>query len=627
MAADHDAHDEHHDTNAATNHDPPRKRWVTERADDELTRRARARNLDELAMAVACAPHGDDDVDSHAAAVATRIGSGKAAAIDYCDIGIMLRRMPRIHEFCRSGALPLWHLKKMAAAVIAVSDEHIAAIETHFLGYLRPRRDYQALPGIRVWARELRRIVESVEPISTPPDDDEESASIRSESYSVDNGYPGDHGELHVILRKDRLAEFDAAVRAIRDAKISAGQDCSLGDALMHMCRGDFAGAGVTLNVYADADADEDDLQLWLDGAGWLPKYLTRQWLERADRARLSADSRTDGYVPTDAQKARVRGRDGGCRFPGCNVPAHKCQFDHVIEWVADKGPKGAPGTCTKDAGFIAGGGATNLGVTATWNLQCLCQHHHNLKTSRHWRAVMHEDGSVTWTDHKGTTIATTVPHGPIAHINRQTFDQRATRLTATIRGANARRLRAEADAAAAMEKADIDAAIRNHARRTATFEQELEHFTAGPLNSTDPDIAAEARALADAADDGWPSTEDPTWAPEPKPTSTPAGRPSRTMNWKADADPGQRRGADLDPRGWASVSTDDDWANSPMQRNPDLTGDDWPDEPVSQPGPQVTTPPRIVCRPPRRRATIDADPKETPEPPRPLGPDPTIPF
>lgn len=65
----------------------------------------------------------------------------------------------------------------------------------------------------------------------------------------------------------------------------------------------------------------------------------------------------------------------------------------------------------------------------------------------------MHEDGSVTWTDHKGTTIATTVPHGPIAHINRQTFDQRATRLTATIRGANARRLRAETDAAAARER------------------------------------------------------------------------------------------------------------------------------------------------------------------------------
>lgn len=281
--------------------------------------------------------------------------------------------------------------------------------------------------------------------------------------------------------------------------------------------------------------------------------------------------------MPTDAQKARVRGRDGGCRFPGCSVPAHKCQIDHVIEWGAGKGPNGAPGTPTKSAGFIAGSGATdlgvtNLGVTATWNLQCLCQHHHNLKTSRHWRAVMHEDGSVTWNDHKGTTIATTVPHGPIAHINRQTFDQQATRLTATIRGANARRLRAE------------------------------------------------AKALADAADDGWPSTEDPTWVPEPKPTSTPAGWPSRTMTTFVDAGTGHRRGADLDPRGWASVSTDDDWANSPMQRNPDLTDDDWPDEPISHPGSQVTTPPRIICRPPRRRATIDADPAEAPEPPRPLG-------
>ena len=269
MAFDHgafdddDEHDErddpdrHHDPEeespASAPAPPPRKRWATER-DEPVTNLARARNILDVELAEGVAPAGDDDVDSHAASVATRIGAGKSRAVDYCDVGIMFRRMPRIRDLCRSGAFPLWHLTKMAAAVVAVSDDDIAEVESTFLDYLHPRRDFQALPGIRVFMRELRRMVESVEPIVTPPDEDDPKP-ITGESYSVDNEYPGEYGELRAILRKDRLAEFDATVRAIRDSKIKAGEDCSLGDALMAMCRGDFAGAKVTMNIYVDGDA------------------------------------------------------------------------------------------------------------------------------------------------------------------------------------------------------------------------------------------------------------------------------------------------------------------------------------------------------------------------------------
>lgn len=51
----------------------------------------------------------------------------------------------------------------------------------------------------------------------------------------------------------------------------------------------------------------------------------------------------------------------------------------------------------------------------------------------------------MTWADHTGEVFATTVPHGPIAHIKRQTFDQRATRVTRTIRAANHATMRAAA--------------------------------------------------------------------------------------------------------------------------------------------------------------------------------------
>ena len=318
-----------------------------------------------------------------------------------------------------------------------------------------------------------------------------------------------------------------------------------------------------------------------------MPKYVSEEWLARAAVVRLSADSQTGGYAPTEAQKARVRGRDGQCRFPGCDVPAHRCQVDHVInfnpdaaknplihandrhllplgvylDWLSGGQPKGTPGMRTAEgagAGYIAGNDANNLGVTATWNLQCLCQHHHNLKTSRHWHAQMHPDGSVTWSDHTGEAKATTVPHGPIAHIKRQTFAQRATRLASTIHGDNLRRMKAEADATKAMEQADIDAALRRHARETAKYEEELAEFTAGPLNSADPAVAAEARALADAADDGWPSVEDPTWDP----------------TWDPDKETSDMKRRD--GRNAADDTTDDIWASAPMKRNPDMIDDEW---------------------------------------------------
>ncbi|MFO6504077.1 HNH endonuclease signature motif containing protein [Corynebacterium freneyi] len=562
MAFDHDAtnnhhhHDHDHDHHDTEPPPPARKRWATER-DEPTTNLARQRNIVDIDICLTVAPNGDDDVDSHLAAVATRLGLSRGKAARYCDVGTMLRRMPKVLDACRSGAWPHERLATIAAAIAAVSDDNLAAVEDKFVAYLCPKKDFQALPGPRVFARELRRIVEAIEPISTPPDDDEPKPIV-GESYGVDNEGAGDFGQLIVVLRKDRLAEFDATVRAIRDAKANEGNEgndgveCSLPDALIAMCRGEGEGVSVTMNVYVDGTntstatnantgtgtatagttgtrtTDESDVQVWLDGAGWLPKYLTKAWLSRAKDVRLSSDSVTGGYVPTEAQKARVRGRDGQCRFPGCDVPAHRCQIDHVVDYD--------PTHTTNDGG--GGGGGYGLGVTATWNLQCLCQRHHNLKTSKHWRAVMHADGSVTWVDHAGRVFATTVAHGPIAHIGRQTFSQRATRRASTIHGDNLRRMKAEADRQAATEQADIDAALRKHARDTARYEQELADFIAGPLNSDNPDVREQAGGLVAAADDGWPCVDDELWSRQQVPPRVARRRREEGSGWcRADVD------------------------------------------------------------------------------------------
>ena len=70
------------------------------------------------------------------------------------------------------------------------------------------------------------------------------------------------------------------------------------------------------------------------------------------------ADSQVSGYTPTPSMAAFVHARDGTCVFPGCHVPAERCQLDHRIPYE-----EGGP--------------------TSPANLYALCQHHHNIKTDR----------------------------------------------------------------------------------------------------------------------------------------------------------------------------------------------------------------------------------------------------
>ena len=92
-------------------------------------------------------------------------------------------------------------------------------------------------------------------------------------------------------------------------------------------------------------------------------------------------------YRPDAATDAMVRTRDGHCRFPGCSVPAARCQLDHVVPF-SHRNPRAG-------------------GWTIVSNLQCLCQFHHNLKTMGRVDASMLGAGVVVWTSRYGTTTVT----------------------------------------------------------------------------------------------------------------------------------------------------------------------------------------------------------------------------
>lgn len=87
-------------------------------------------------------------------------------------------------------------------------------------------------------------------------------------------------------------------------------------------------------------------------------------------------------YRPSAKLAAFVRARDLFCRFPGCTVPAERCDIDHVIPWP--------------------------YGPTHASNLHCKCRTHHLGKTFDHgWREEQSPDGTIIWTTPAGQRYTT----------------------------------------------------------------------------------------------------------------------------------------------------------------------------------------------------------------------------
>lgn len=96
-------------------------------------------------------------------------------------------------------------------------------------------------------------------------------------------------------------------------------------------------------------------------------------------------------YRPPADLKRWLEVRDGGCRFPGCNRRAARCEVDHSVDWQHE-------------------------GRTAFDNLAHLCSLHHHLKHETSW-SVQHVSGGVLeWTSPAGRAHVTHPKRGiPVA--------------------------------------------------------------------------------------------------------------------------------------------------------------------------------------------------------------------
>ncbi|HEU5428760.1 MAG TPA: HNH endonuclease signature motif containing protein [Actinocrinis sp.] len=94
-------------------------------------------------------------------------------------------------------------------------------------------------------------------------------------------------------------------------------------------------------------------------------------------------------YKPTASVERLVRLRDRHCTFPGCAMPATRCDLDHITAFNHDRPEAG--------------------GATLPENLHTLCRRHHRLKTAGHWSVQRGSEGEVVWsapTGHRYITHA-----------------------------------------------------------------------------------------------------------------------------------------------------------------------------------------------------------------------------
>lgn len=99
---------------------------------------------------------------------------------------------------------------------------------------------------------------------------------------------------------------------------------------------------------------------------------------------------RTDTYQRTTAIDRFVRARDRHCRFPGCTLPAVRCEVDHNHDYAL--------------------GGATDV-----CNLSCLCQRHHSMKQFAGWLVEQLPGGRLAWTSPLGRVYIDDPPAYPPA--------------------------------------------------------------------------------------------------------------------------------------------------------------------------------------------------------------------
>lgn len=133
------------------------------------------REINRLQMVIAqrVAPPDDGDVEAHLAYWSVVLGVSRAEVNKYMEIGYMLGRMPQLAEMCQErGHLSMRHLAMLGKHTRPVADGKVDAVESGLVDVVKPRRDGEALRGVRAMATRVQRVIGECAPEVRPRDVD-----------------------------------------------------------------------------------------------------------------------------------------------------------------------------------------------------------------------------------------------------------------------------------------------------------------------------------------------------------------------------------------------------------------------------------------------------------------------
>ncbi|WP_323096051.1 HNH endonuclease signature motif containing protein [Intrasporangium sp. YIM S08009] len=338
--------------------------------------------------------------------IACATGVGQAEVSRRLELALAVRRHRVLHAGLRQGSVSLYRALTVVAETRHLPDDALPALEATILA---PTPD-GTLASQRLFRARLRRAVTAADHRGT--DERRTAATLRRGVVGrlTEDGM----GVLTLTATAERVVGVLDRVDALARAARAAGDDRTLDQlrsdlltdlALFGTTSGAAAPGGTGSEVVAgstpDAAAGLDtgptcgrwlatapaavvrivvpfevatgtsDAACELPGHGWVTATHARAIMTAPgsiwQRLAVDVDTgtalqlSTDRYTPTRAMVEHVRAVDGICRAPGCQVPADRCDLDHITPWPA--------------------------GPTRVANLQALSRGCHHPKTAGAWTA------------------------------------------------------------------------------------------------------------------------------------------------------------------------------------------------------------------------------------------------
>jgi len=362
-----------------------------------------------------------DQVVTQEIACATGVGASEVAR--RLELATAPRRHRVLRERLRAGSVSLQRALRIVVETRMLDDDAVPDLEATVLA---PARD-GSIPSHRLFGERLRRCVRAADPRGH--EERRQAAKVRRTVFGrlVEDGM----GTFTVVAPAERvvgvLDRVDAMARAARAAGDARTLDQLRSDLLCDLVlfgivpdpegnpsaggpsRGgpsqggpsasglgwsglsDAPPAAVRIVVPFEVAVGLSDAPCELTGHGWVTAAHARRIITAPGSVwqRLAADVdtgralelSTDRYAPTPEMVEHVKAVDGVCRGPGCQVPADRCDVDHLQPWPA--------------------------GRTHVSNLDSLSRGCHNGKTARVWRVRQAADEGISWTSLAGREYIT----------------------------------------------------------------------------------------------------------------------------------------------------------------------------------------------------------------------------